>query len=162
MGQLGRSLRWQKLLQYEFKRPNHINVNENLSYRSLLKHVAKTHPHSRFCAMLDSRVTIGCNAKGRSSSKQLNFYLGSAVPYLIGGDIYPFLIHLGTGDNASDDVSRFVRLREPSEDFPQWLIQLLNGDSRQFDAVRRADSLTWPFNGWARLILLMSLASGNL
>ena len=49
VGQLGRSLRWQKLLQYEFKRPNHINLNENLAYRSLLKHVAKTHAQPFLC-----------------------------------------------------------------------------------------------------------------
>lgn len=161
VGQLGRSLRWQKLLQYEFKRPNHINVNENLSYRSLLKHAAKTYPHSRFCAMLDSRVTIGCNAKGRSSSKQLNFYLASAVPYIIGGDLYPFLIHLGTHDNASDDISRFLRLRGPSEELPRWFNELLKGNPRPFDLVRRADSLIWPLSGWARMLLLMTGGSCN-
>ena len=78
IGQLGRSLPWKKVIQFSFKQSNHINVNEQLSYRSLLKHVSKTTPHSRFCALLDSRVVIGCNAKGRSSSKQLNFYLSSA------------------------------------------------------------------------------------
>ena len=75
VGQLARSLSWKELLQYEFAKTNHINVNENLAYRSLLKHVSKCTPHSRFIALLDSRVAIGCNAKGRSSSKQLNFYL---------------------------------------------------------------------------------------
>ena len=64
VGQLARSLSWKKLLQYEFAKTNHINVNENLAYRSLLKHVSKCTPHSRFIALLDSRVAIGCNAKG--------------------------------------------------------------------------------------------------
>eukprot|EP00438_Fugacium_kawagutii_P019732 Skav213561 [mRNA] locus=scaffold263:154967:157288:+ [translate_table: standard] len=114
MGQLARSLKWQKLLQYEFHKRNHINVNEHLSYRSLMKHMSKTQPHSRFCTLLDSRVVIGCNAKGRSSSRQLNFYLGSTLPYIIGGDLYPFLLHVGTDDNASDDISRFLSLRDPT------------------------------------------------
>lgn len=111
--------------------------------------------------MLDSRVTVGCNAKGRSSSKQLNFYLASAVPYIIGGDLYPHLIHLGSGDNASDDISRFVPLRTPSEEVPHWFHDLLRGDPISFDLIRRADGLCWPFSGWARLILLLTLASSN-
>lgn len=86
VAQLGRSLPW--------KKPNHINVNEQLSHRSLLKHVSKTYPHSRFCTLLDSRVVIGCNAQGRSSSRQLNFYLSSSLPYVVGGDLYPFHIHV--------------------------------------------------------------------
>lgn len=161
MGQLARSLKWKKLLQYEFKRRNHINVNEHLSYRSLMKHLSKTEPHSRFCTLLDSRVIIGCNAKGRSSSKQLNFYLGSTLPYIIGGDLYPFLLHVGTGDNASDDISRFIALRDPTEPVPPWLLALLSGDPSQFDQVRQADSLQWPYSGWARLMRLMFLRHCN-
>lgn len=46
VAQLGRSLPWKKLIQFAFKKPNHINVNEQLSHRSLLKHVSKTYPHS--------------------------------------------------------------------------------------------------------------------
>ena len=114
IAELSKSLHWRKLLQYPLQKTNHININEHLAYRSLLKHVAKESPHSRFCALLDSRVIIGCNAKGRSSSKQLNFYLGSSLPYIVGGDLYPHLLHVGSGDNASDDISRFILLRTPS------------------------------------------------
>lgn len=161
MGQLARSLKWQKLLQYGFRKRNHINVNEHLSYRSLLKHLSKSQPSSRFCTLLDSRVIIGCNAKGRSSSKQLNFYLGSTLPYIIGGDLYPYLLHVGTGDNASDDISRFISLRDPTEPLPPWLTALLSGDPSQFDQVRQADSLQWPYSGWARLIRLLILRHRN-
>lgn len=161
VGQLGRCLQWKKLLQYEFRKPNHININEHLSYRSLLKHLAKSCSHSRFCTLLDSRVVIGANSKGRSSSKQLNFYLGSTLPYIIGGDLYPHLLHIGTGDNASDDISRFIRLRAPSSDMPLWLRLLLTGDPEPFDQIRAADSLLWPFSGWSRLVRLAILAMRN-
>lgn len=92
VGQLSRSLKWKKLLQYPIAKLNHINVNEQLAYRSLFKYLRKERAHSRFCSLLDSRVIIGCNAKGRSSSKQLNFYLGTTLPYVIGGDLYPLSI----------------------------------------------------------------------
>eukprot|EP00438_Fugacium_kawagutii_P004250 Skav217520 [mRNA] locus=scaffold647:242806:246940:- [translate_table: standard] len=141
IGELSRSLPWRKLLQYTFKNPNHININEHLSYRSLIKHLAKSKPSSRFAALLDSRVVIGANVKGRSSSTQLNFYLGSTLPYVIGGDLYPHLLHVGSGDNASDDISRFVKLRAPSSEQPPWLQALVAGDPLEFDQVREADSL---------------------
>jgi len=54
---LGRSLHWRKLFQYRSNRANHINVNEELSYRSLVKYAAKTSPCHRFPVMLDA----GCN-----------------------------------------------------------------------------------------------------
>ena len=64
IGDLGAALPWKVILQYKFKRCNHININEELSYRSLLKHVAKTAPGSRFGVLLDSRVVIGCKRQG--------------------------------------------------------------------------------------------------
>ncbi len=138
MAELGKNLRWQKLLRYSLKKKNHININEHLAYRSLLKHVAKTSPHSRFAVLLDSRVIIGCNAKGRSSSKQLNFYRNSSLPYIVGGDLYPHLLHIGTHENASDDISRFVNLRSPAGAFPPWLVALQSGETDLFDQVRKA------------------------
>ena len=155
ISELGRSLHWRKVLQYAFRKLNHINIDESLSYRSLLKHLAKTSPKTRFCTLLDSRVVIGSSAKGRSSSKQLNFYMSTTVPYIIGGDLYPYLLHIGTSDNPSDDVSRFVQLREPEYEPPHWLQLLILGDHAAFDIIQACDSLRWPFNGWARLTRLL-------
>ena len=83
------------------------------------------------------------------------------MPYTLGGDIYPHLIHVGTHDNASDDVSRFVKLRQASEVQPPWLTELLKGDPRLFQLIRRADRFVWPLNGWARMFLLLSVHRGN-
>ena len=151
IGDLGATLSWKTLLQYKFKRSNHININEELSYRSLLKHVGKTAPGSRFGVLLDSRVVIGCNAKGRSSSQKLNFYMSTALPYIAGCNLYPNLFHVGTHDNASDDPSRLKRLREQSSSQPIWLRKFLANDFVAFDVVRRADNCAKPLDSWARL-----------
>ena len=119
-------LSWNVLFQYCFKRVTHINVNEELSYRSLIKLFAKREPVSRF-GVLDSRVAIGCNAKGRSSSQKLNFYLSTAFPKIIGGALYPSLFHIGNDFNVSDDPSRLRPLRPRVCAEPEWLQRLLKG-----------------------------------
>ena len=162
VSEIGRSLTWHKTLQYRFRKLNHININEALAYRSLLKHLAKTEHSRRFVAFLDSRVVIGSSSKGRSSSKQLNFYLSSMLPYLTGSDLYPFLIHMASKENPSDDVSRFVDLRSPAIKPPTWLEFLLKGDHSWFDQVVQADRFIWPYNGWCRLIRLLFVSRGNL
>jgi len=80
-------------------------------------------------------MVIGSSAKGRSSSKQLTFNMSTTVPYIIGGDLYPYLLHIGTSDNPSDDVSRFVQLREPEYETPHWLQLLILGDHAAFDII---------------------------
>ncbi|CAE7454060.1 SUF4 [Symbiodinium sp. CCMP2592] len=151
IGDLGCCMHWKTLIQYRFKRLNHINVNEELAYRSLLKHVAKTSPGCRFGVLLDSRVTIGCNAKGRSSSASLNFFLSTSLPYILGGDLYPCLFHVGTGENCSDDPSRLRPLRAPTAVTPVWLQRFLAGDDRFLTAVRASDDFSGALGCWTRL-----------
>lgn len=100
---------------------------------------------------------MGCNPKGRSSSKQLNFYLVSSLLYIAGGDLGPHLLHVSSGDNASDDLSRFVTLRPPSHSCPAWMVDLASGDTCAFDAVREAEFAFC--SGWSRLIRLVTLSS---
>ena len=59
VGDLGSCLSWRVLLQYRFKKQNHININEELSLRSLLKHAGKTSPNTRFGVFLDFRQQGG-------------------------------------------------------------------------------------------------------
>ena len=98
---------------------------------------------------------IGSSAKGRSSSQQLNFYMPTALPYLVGGDLYPHYLHIGTKENPADDSSRFVPLRNPDRALPTWLFELQQGNFDRFELIQSADSLLWPFSGWARLGLLL-------
>ena len=152
---LGCCLPWKALIQYKFRKVNHININEELSYRSLIKHVAKTSPSHRFGVLLDSRVVIGCNSKGRSSSAKLNYYLSTCLPYILGGNLYPAHFHVGTHDNAADDPSRLRELRESAEFFPVWLNRFLRGDHRYLDAVKLTGDLVGSAGRWARLSVLL-------
>ena len=152
VGDLGQCLKWKKLLQYRFRKVNHINVNEQLSYRSFIKRVAKTSPSRKFAVLLDSRVVIGCNSKGRSSSASLNYHLSTTLPYIVGGNLYPAHIHVNTHDNASDDPSRLVALREPAASTPLWLSRFLNGSSQYLTAARLADDCKGAPGLWARLV----------
>ncbi|CAE7640566.1 SUF4 [Symbiodinium sp. CCMP2592] len=158
---LGSCLPWKTLFQYRFARANHININEELSYRSLVKHLAKVAADHRFGILLDSRVVIGCNTKGRSSSAKLNYYLSTGLPYLVGGNLYLSLFHVGTHENAADDPSRLKPLRPPSGCLPLWLRRFLAGDTRYLAAVKLADDRRGPVGGWSRLVVLLSLLSAD-
>ncbi|CAE7560174.1 SUF4 [Symbiodinium sp. CCMP2592] len=144
IGDLGTCLGWKKLLQYRFRKQNHININEELCLRSLFRHLSSVHPVSRFGVLLDSRVTIGCNAKGRSSSMKLNYYLSTSLPFILGGELFPALFHIGTGDNVSDDPSRLRELRTAPAEQPVWLRLFLAGRHKYFDLVRAADDRLTP------------------
>ena len=64
--ELCQSLHFKEVFRFSFKKPGHINVNETRTYKSWLKHMAKSERDSRFIGLLDSRVTLGAAAKGRS------------------------------------------------------------------------------------------------
>ena len=157
IGDFGRCLTWKTLMQYRFKRINHININEELAYRSLLKYMSKAAPSIRFGVFLDSRVSIGCNSKGRSSSASLNFFISTSLPYILGGDLYPCLFHIGTDDNCADDPSRLGPLRAAAAELPVWLQGFLDGDHRFLTVVRSADDFSGALSRWTRLVLLLSL-----
>ena len=112
-----------------------------------MKHLAKTVQGSRFGVLLDSSVTIGCNAKGRSSSTTLNYYLSTSLPYVLGGSLCPYLFHVRTDDNCADDPSRLVPLRRSLTAAPFWLKTFLSGNLTKIVASRR-ESLYKDFVSW--------------
>ena len=69
--ELAGSLEFQKLLSFDFRRSAHINVNETMAYRTFVKYASRSMPDSRLAMLLDSRVALGCQAKGRSSGPAL-------------------------------------------------------------------------------------------
>ena len=87
IGELSDSLPFRELFRYRFCRPGHINVNESRTYKSMIKSAATTDADSRFPALLDSRVTIGAAAKGRSSSEAISRILRGSIAYIIGGGV---------------------------------------------------------------------------
>ena len=87
------SLKFRELFRYTFHRSGHINVNESRVYKSWIKAMAKSHPNSRFVGLLDSRVTIGATAKGRSSSYAISRVLQGCLAYILGSNLYPGCLH---------------------------------------------------------------------
>lgn len=116
---LCKSLQFREVFKYRFKRPGHINVNEVRTYKSWLKSMAKSNPDERSIGLLDSRVTIGAAAKGRSSSYSISRVLKGSLGYVIGSGLYPGLLHVYSGDNPSDDPTRDRPARKASRAKPR-------------------------------------------
>lgn len=72
VSELANSLDFTEMFRFHFKKSGHINVNESRTYKSWIKSMAKTEPNTRFCGLLDSRVTMGAASKGRSSSPAIS------------------------------------------------------------------------------------------
>ena len=112
------SMPFKEVFRYRFKKSGHINVNEASVYKSWLKAMAKSQPCSRFVGLLDSRVTIGATAKGRSSSPAISRILQGCLAYALGAELYPACLHCRSDDNRSDAPSRDCSVEEPSRDQP--------------------------------------------
>ena len=104
--ELADSLPFRELLRFRFHKAGHINVLESRVHKTWLKFCARNHPNSRTVALLDSRVTLGASAKGRSSSRAICRVLQGSLGYIIGGCLYPGGLHIGSKLNRSDGPSR--------------------------------------------------------
>ena len=155
ISELVRSLPFREMFRYRFKRPNHININESRTYKSLIKAVAKSHRNSRFVTVLDSRVTIGAASKGRSSSPGITRILQGTLAYTLGANLYPGHLHCYSGDNPADNPSRDKDVTEPSRLVPAWFIQLSAGNPAGFDAVVEAAQIPKIAARWLRFLLLL-------
>ena len=81
------------------------------------KSLARKSHSVRACGILDSRVTIGAAAKGRSSSAAISRVLRGTLGYVLGSGIY----------FATDGPSRDRPVPKPSLETPHWLSELLAG-----------------------------------
>ena len=72
----------------------------------------------------DSAVTLGCWAKGRSSSQPINNQLRGSLGWQILGRKQLANFHVRSEANPSDDPSRAVPLRQPLKS-PRWLRRFL-------------------------------------
>ncbi|CAK8996317.1 Uncharacterized protein SCF082_LOCUS4736 [Durusdinium trenchii] len=109
-----------------------------------------------FVGMLDSRVTIGAAAKGRSSSYALTRVLKGSVAYIIEGGLYPGLSHCYSEDNRADDPTRYRSVRGPSREKPAWFLALERGDPTLFDAVCASAKFEKNPARWLRFLLLLA------
>ena len=155
ISELADSLPFRTLFKYRFKRPAHINVLESQVYSTWIKHCAKQHPSSRLVGLLDSRVTLGAAAKGRSSSYSTSRVLKSALPYTIGSNLYPGGLHVYSAKNRADAPSPDQDVMPPTKEIPIWYTDLLHGDPRRFDLVCQSAQVPKLSARWLRLLLLL-------
>ena len=153
---LRESLPYTEVFRFRFQKSGHINVLECRVYKTWLKHCAKRYPQSRLLALLDSRVTMGAAAKGRSSSRALSRVLRSSLGYVLGGCLYPGTLHCRSQWNRADGPSRDGPIPEPTKPEAAWIQDLRKGDFEAFDQMLIAATWTRPVGRWYRLLLLIA------
>ncbi|CAE7765217.1 unnamed protein product [Symbiodinium sp. CCMP2592] len=156
IGELCKSLPFSELFRYRFVKPGHINVNEARVFKSWLKSVARSSQGIRATAILDSRVTIGAAAKGRSSSGAISRVLQGSLGYVLGSGIYYSLLHCYSQDNVADPPSRDRDVEPPTRAVPRWLEKLLSGDSSAFESVVASSRVPKNAARWLRFVLLLA------
>ena len=155
--ELATALPFRELLRYRFKKSGHINVLESRTYKTWVKHLASASPNCRAVGLLDSRVTLGASAKGRSSSEAISRVLQGTLPYILGGGLYPGGLHVPSEHNPET-----IRLGDAA--FPAPLVSFLRGCSTSSGArlgasmyVMVASSrFSRPLGRWLRLLLLLA------
>ena len=127
------SLDWSVVFAYNCQKPAHISVLDYTAYNTLAKMCAKRLDGRKIPVCLDSSVTVGSPAHGRSSSRAFARTQQQVLPYAIGGGLYFAGLQTPTKIHRADDPTRFRRARAP--DFPAqaWLEQLQQGDFRGLD-----------------------------
>lgn len=98
---------WTAAQSMSFKRREHINILELEMVKQELKDRANNRGGNvRVVNLCDSRVVVGCFAKGRSSSKNLNHRLRSCVPWLLASDLHLVNLWVSAHANPADYPSR--------------------------------------------------------
>lgn len=99
---------WRTVMSYAWRQEAHINELELLAVAVFLKRRARSRSkqHLRFFHVLDSMVSRGALAKGRSSSKRLNKVARRCSAYLLAMDDYMFPLWTISRWNFADKASR--------------------------------------------------------
>ena len=111
--------------------------------------------------LLDSRVTIGSQAKGRSSSRKLRRGLRGDLPYVLGGNLYLGFHFAASRLNPADDPTRDVPLRAPVRPLPQWLSASAGGELGLAEEVMDTVACNRPLSQW-RLLLCRLMMGRSL
>ena len=139
----------------------HINVRET---RAAIKHAlqqAGRQRSVRVLEVLDSRVSIGALAKGRSASRLLNDELRAALPEVTARDLYLGFIFGPSRLNPGDAPSRMLPLpRSDGRGLPSWARSILKGEFRAFDDLSRLPDQSRASAGWACLVVRLTESHG--
>ena len=102
---------WEVCLSRPFTGSRHINLLELDALIMLVKRLKRQGESDiRIIVAVDSRVVVGAVAKGRSSSRKLNFRLRQLAALSLEMGIYVDLLWVPTWANPADAPSRFVGL----------------------------------------------------
>lgn len=162
LNELNQFLNWRVVWQKRKPLDEHINVKEIKMALGQCCREARRRPCCRHLSLLDSRVSIGALAKGRSAAPSLNGPMREALPDIVGYDAYPGYDFLPTRGNFSDDPSRLKTLRPTGGGpVPAWLPALLGGDPSAFDAAASLPLQPRACSEWARLTLKLLAPDGG-
>jgi len=117
-------LPWHVTVNRDFKQQHHINVQEMRCLGNEVRRLASSSNGSgiRRVCFSDSMVASGAWAKGRSSSRALNFQLRQSLGWAVLGRVKLVPSWIGTKVNPADDPSRDAPLRTP-DPVPAWATQ---------------------------------------
>lgn len=98
---------WTASHSMPFKRREHINLLElEMVKQEIVDRVNSGRGHCRVVNLCDSRVVVGCFAKGRSSSIQMNARMRACLAWSLIGDISLTNLWVDTHNNPADYPSR--------------------------------------------------------
>ncbi|CAK0829180.1 unnamed protein product [Prorocentrum cordatum] len=146
---------WEELRRWAWRSPGHINILESNAVVNLLEGLIRNGGDRRFAALIDSRVTLCSQAKGRSSSRALTRPLEKSCALQIAGSLYPSYSFAPSRLNVADDPTRHQAVRAACRPRPDWL--------------EHADLLDWLLTrlptaktcaAWMRLVCLLLGSSG--
>ena len=102
--------------------------------------------------LVDSKVTIGAAAKGRSASRLLNRELRRFAATFVARDVYVGLLFVPTRLQPSDGASR-LRAEVPRDGrLPRWAVHLMHGNTASFDWLAALPRQTRAASSWATLL----------
>ena len=112
-----RCWKWRAVVAARWHAPGeHINALEIRAYGLAVRWRARKHRNfkSKFLHLVDSIVTLGSQAKGRSSSKRTKYIIKRNNAVILAAHFYPVLGFVRTARNPADKVSRrFEHVRAP-------------------------------------------------
>ncbi|CAE7946106.1 unnamed protein product [Symbiodinium sp. KB8] len=141
------SHQWFETQAWRWQGRKHINVYESEAALRVYRDLCLEGGDLRFNALVDSSVTLGSHAKGRSSAKLLGPSLRKVGATLVAGGLYPAWHYAPTRLNPSDDPTRDQPCRSAAGP------QLANLCSPQL--LGSFGGLTKPRANWLRLFLVV-------
>eukprot|EP00435_Cladocopium_sp_Y103_P061685 s1586_g23.t1 len=145
---------WQTVKAWSFKGHSHINLLELKAAERLVESQAKKRLSLRFVSIVDSNVSRGALAKGRSASLAVSAILRRINSTLVAADLYMVNPFCPTRLNVADDPTRDNELCSSV----RGLSAISLTRDQLFDLATLPKLRRWASN-WARLIILLNFPS---